>query len=275
MFVVLRTVSPEKGIIKRRKQKKRILNSPAQSCPTEKGLPFYVLDVLADKHGIDWDSVAEKCGRYASRIIAPRNLPLPDHEKLRRFIPISMNSLLIFNTASEIIKNAALPPEKISVTLTDRNAVHYSRVCKLLPFASSVRVVTAHPERYAHACVRAFEDYGASLIIRSVYEPTSKPEIIICCDGTISVSMENAAIFTSKRRAGGKIRFSGNGARLSEHHADLIPQEIDPIDFIGALTELCGCPEYKSSTFAQLDISCTSCENPTPEKCLECFCANQ
>ncbi len=275
VFVVLRAIAPEKSLAKRRRQRKQIERSSVRISPTKKGLPFFILDVLDEKRGIDWDLVAEKCGRYASRIIAPRNLPLPDDNRLKRFVPLSMNSLLIFNTAMEIIKEAGLSPENLSVTLTDRNAVHYSRVCDILPYASSVRVVTAHPERYASACTKAFDEFGASLIVRSCYEPTAKSDIVICCDGGVSSGMKNAAIITSKRKTGGKIRFCGKGTALSQEHRFLISDGIDPIDFSGALTELCGSSEYKNAVFADMDISCTLCDEPSPKKCLECYCSGR
>ncbi len=272
MFVVLKIINPEKGFLRRRKQKKALDNAVLRSCPTEKGLPFYILEVLDGKHGINWKLVAEKCGRYSSRIIAPRSLPLPDHARLKRFIPLSMNSVLVFNTALKIIENAKLAPDEICITLTDRNAVHASEVCKILPFASTVRVVTAHPERYAVACAKAFEEHGASLIIRSAYEPAAKPDIVICCDGAVTASMKNAAIFTSKRKNGGRIVFAGSGVCLTPQHAELVSPETDPVDFAGALTELCGSREYKSAAFSQIETTCGKCVDSSCEKCLECFC---
>ncbi len=272
MFVVLKIKEPEKGFFRRRKQKKALDNAVLRSCPTEKGLPFYILEILDGKRGINWKLVADKCGRYASRIIAPRSLPLPDHTRLKRFIPISMNSVLVFNTALKIIEKTKLPPDEISITLTDRNAVHPREICKILPFASTIRVVTGHPERYAAACSEAFEKHGASLIIRSAYEPVSKPDIVICCDGAVTAAMKNAAIFTSKRKNGGKIVFSGSGVSLVAKHSEVISPETDPVDFAGALTELCGSREYKNAVFSQIEATCRKCGDFPPEKCLECFC---
>lgn len=272
MFVILKIIPPEKGFLRRKKQKKNLSRAVLRSCPTARGLPFYTLEVLDGKRGIDWDLVADKCGRYSSRIIAPRSLPLPDHTRLKRFIPISMNSVLVFNTALKIIESAKLAPDEICITLTDRNAVHQNEVCKILPFASTVRVVTSHPERYARACAEAFEEHGASLIMRSAYEPISKPDIVICCDNTVAASMKDAAIFTSKRKSGGKIVFSGSNVSLSPQHAELISPETDPVDFAGALTELCGSPEYKRAVFSQIETTCRKCGDSTPEKCLECYC---
>lgn len=275
MFVILRVITPEKGFFKRRKQKKAVDGAPLCTCPTARGLPFCILEVLDGKRGIDWELVAQKCGRYSTRIIAPRSLPLPDHPRLKRFIPVSMNSILVFNTALKVIEKSKLAPEEICITLTDRNAVHPSEVCKILPFASTVRVVTSHPERYARACSEAFEEHGASLIIRSAYEPIAKPDIVICCDGAVAATMKNAAIFTSKRKNGGKIIFSGSGVCLTPQHAELISPETDPVDFAGALTELCGSPEYKRAVFSQIETTCRKCGDSSPEKCLECYCCGR
>ncbi|MBQ8763944.1 MAG: hypothetical protein IJZ07_07550 [Clostridia bacterium] len=271
MFVVLKTVLPEKRYIERKKQAKRIRKAPALVCKTDRGLPFYVLEVLEEKNGIDWVLTSEKCGRYASRIIASHSIPLPDNSGLKRFIPISMNAILIFNTALKTIGQSDLPPEKTCITLTDRNAVMYQRVNELIPFASTVRVITSHPERFASASAEIYENYGASLVIRNTYEPVKHPEIVICCDGAVLTSMSDAAVFTAKRKSGGKIRFCGSGVELSDYHKSIISPDIETVDFAGALTELCGSSEYRASSFSKTEISCSECENPQAEKCLKCF----
>lgn len=271
MFVVLKTVTPDKRIIKRRKQIRTIERTPATICKTDKGLPFYILEVANGKNGIDWALTSKKCGNFASRIVASHSLPLPDDSGLKRFIPISFNSILLFNTALNIIGEAKIPADKICITVTDRNAVTPSKICRLLPCSSTVRVITAHPERFACAAAKAYNDHGASLVIRSAYEPVKQPEIIICCDGAVLSSMNEAAIFVFKRKHGGKIRFCGSGIELSDYHKSLVPADIETVDFAGALTELCGSNEYKSSAFSEIEISCQKCGNSSPQRCLECY----
>ncbi len=248
-----------------------ILNSQVVPHSTEKGLPFFTLDVLETQKGIDWRSISEKCGRYSLRIIAPRNICLPDINNLRRFIPRSVKPSLIFNTAAQIIEKAKLPPEKITITITDRNAVMASRVCRLLPLASHVRIITIRPEKYASACIKAMDEYGATLIVRPSYEPTEGKDIIICCDGVITPAMENAAVFSDKQKNGKNPNFCGSGLALLPVHSEIMPDNIDPIDFAGALFELCGCTAYINSTFSALETSCKQCKIRSPEKCLNCF----
>lgn len=271
MFVVLRKIESPKGFFKKIKHNKILENSKPVTVATERGLPFFTLDISDIASDIQWEKIALKCGRYASRIVAPRSLSLPDYGGLKRFFPSYTPSLLNFNTALEVIKNADADPYDISITVTDRNAVHPSRIHKLLPFASSVRLITSYPEKYVSACKKALDEYGASIILRSSYEPSEKRDIVICCDGGISPFMSSAAVFGYKQCVMGKLSFSGNGVTLAENHREIIPDDIDSTDFAGAVTELCGSGEYKNSVFSSLVSSCNICDNPAPKMCLACF----
>jgi hypothetical protein len=186
-------------------------------------------------------------------------------------VPSYSPSLFNFNTALDIIKKAAADPYETSITVTDRNALHHSRIYKLLPFVSTVRVVTLYPEKYASACKNALDEYGASVILRPSYEPGEKRDIVICCDGGFSPYMKSAAVFAYKQCSEGKLRFSGSGVSVAENHRRIIPDDIDSTDFAGAVTELCGSGEYKNCNFSSLVSNCNICDNPSPEKCLACF----
>ena len=272
MFVVLRYVEPEKKRLARKRQKKLLERSAPAACPTLNGLPFYTLDVLNDKGGINWDSVCKKCGRYASRIVAPRCLCLPDSGILKRFLPSFSAAHFIFNTALETIKAMTVPPDRFSVTVTDRTAAVSSKICSLLPYSSVVRVITANPERYSSACAEAFDRFGASLIIRSSYEPLRKPDVVICCDGCATSAMTGAAVFSAKHGSFGALRFCGSGMELSERYREIIPPDIEAVDFCSAVTELCGSSEYRNSSFSEIETSCRECAHLSPDKCLECYC---
>ncbi len=275
MFIVLRLIEPEKSYFKRKKQLKAIARSPAEICRESGSLPFCTLDVINGKHGIINQNFEARCGRYASRIVAPRSIALPDDCNLQRFTPSTIISNLVFNTAKAVVASASPAPESFVLTVTDRCALSVLRVCELLPFCSTVRVITSRPEKYASACEKALNDFGATLILRSAYEPTQKPDIVICCDGVVSTLMNAAAVFAYKRRTCGKIRFCGNGITLTERHREFLPEGIEPLDFAGALTELCACTEYADACFANLEISCSACEKRSPEACILCHISNK
>lgn len=275
VFVVLRVNSPPKGVFIKSKMKKMVTDACIQTVSTENGLPFYVLDVPEGMNLSMWGTVEKKCGRYASRIVAPRSITLPDSGKIRRFVPCSTPSSLTFNTAVKTLKKANISPEKISITVSDINARQAPELCRILPFASVIKVVTAYPEKYASACEKAFNDYGASVLLRSCYEPSSKHDVIICCDGRLAPSAHNAAVFSCKSRTFGKLHFKGSGADLTANHSKIIPENINPIDFIGAVTELCGSSDYKNACFRDIAVSCEKCTNSSPATCLECFASEK
>ncbi len=257
--------------MKRKQQKKKIANSIPVSVPTENGMPFYMIDVLCEKNGPDYSAVEEKSGYYASRIVAPRSLSLPDKSNLKRFMPGYSNGIFIFNTAVETIKKLNPEPSKISATVIDRNAVMCGEIAKLVPYSSPLRVITARPERYAATCQKIYDEYGASVMLRSFYEPSSKKDIVICCDGATSDSMSDAAVFSFRRGTNGKLRFYGNKVPLSDCHKEIIPKNIDPTDFAAAVTELCGSTSYKSSVYSDIETSCGKCSEICPAECLDCY----
>lgn len=271
MFIVLNTVKPVNGYWGKRRQKKALKNCEPVSHSTENGLPFYTLDILDEKGGINRTEVEEKCGRYVSRIVAPRNLPLPDNGRIKRFTPVTSNGLFLFNTVIETLSEISLQPEEICITLLDRNAYMSGEIRRLLPCASSIRVITSRPERYTAVCREIYDDCGASVIVRPVYQPVSKKEIIICCDGATTEEMQNSAVFSFRRGIHGMPRFFSEGIELSEKHREFIPGNIDSVDFASAVTELCGSTEYKSSCFSQTDIICNLCDEKNCAKCLECY----
>lgn len=271
MFVVLRVNDTPKSFLKKKKCLKTLSKEQIQCVPTKRGMPFYCLDIPSKTSEKEWKIIAKKCGRYASRIVAPRNLSLPDFGGLKRFVPSFLPSVLVFNTAIKAIEKAAFDPRELCITLTDRNALHSSNLFKLLPFASTIRVVTTYPEKYASACKSALDEHGASIIIRSSYEPCSKSEIVICSDGVFTPLMHSSAVFGYKHTMTGKINFYGNGIELTDIHAKIIPPNIEQIDFAGAVTELCGSTEYKSAVFSSVITDCAVCDKPSPEKCLKCY----
>lgn len=246
-------------------------NSEPVSHSTENGLPFFVLDILDGKGGINRTEIEEKCGRYVSRIVAPRNLLLPDNGRIKRFNPVTSNGLFLFNTVLETLSEIPLRPEEICITLLDRNAYISGEIRRLLPYASSIRAVTSRPERYAGICNEIYDDCGASVMVRPAYQPVSKKEIIICCDGATTEEMQNSAVFSFRRGIHGTPRFFSDGIELSENHRKFIPENIDSVDFASAVTELCGSTEYKSSRFSQTDVNCTLCDEKSKAKCLECY----
>lgn len=255
VFVILEPVGIQGGFFERRRREKALIASEATVHRSRSGLPFYILAVPDGKKGIDWEMAALKCGRYASRIVAPRGMTIPDIHGAARFIPSRLPSMLTFNTAARLLEKASLPTDLFSLTLCDRNAVLSRNLNKLLPLSSKIRVITNRPEGYARACADAFENSGASILLRSVYEPSPTPDIVICADGCISPLMSKSAVFLFSKRTDSRLCFTLSGTTLLSEHTGILPEGVDSVDFAGALTELCGSGEYAENTASSIEIS--------------------
>lgn len=267
MFVVL-DIKPYSKKAKRKG--KKINHSPPLVCHTTKGLPFYLVNVCEEKRGINWSNVAKRSGRYTSRIVAPRNINIPDLCGLQRFIPSPFISRLVFNTSVQLLEKAKLSPSEFALTVTDRNAHIPSELGRLLKYSSQIRVITSHPEKYAAACAKAYDEYGASVIIRSFYEATEKPDIIVNCDSSGTPLMSKAALITSKHGSLGALRIECSGLELTPCHKNLLPEGVEATDFAGALSELCMCSDYLDSVFSSAESSCKKCKEGCAN-CLECY----
>ncbi len=269
MFVILRPVEVTGNYFEKRKKSKFIARSPVSMHRESGALPFFSLDVAAQK--TDWKTVAEKCGRYASRIVAPVSFPLPDGTPLRRFVPSSTVNNFVLNTAVSCLHSARLDPHSFTLTLTDRLACLAAETVDLIELCSCVRIITSRPEKYADACENALNDFGASLILRPCYEPTQKPDIIICADGAVCTAMSNAAVFAARKSDCAKLLFYFSGFELLPQHKELLPEGARPLDLAGALTELCTSTAYSSACFTNIAVSCRKCRSPSPENCIKCY----
>lgn len=271
MFVILNPVETVGGYFERRRQAKAFARSEPSVFRSRSGLPFFLLNVPCGKNGIDWETTAAKCGRYASRIIAPRDLTIPDIRGLRRFVPARLPAVLTLNTAVAVLNKASLESDRFSLTLCDRNAYLPAELSRLLPLSATVRVVTNRPERYARACADAFENYGASVLLRQRYEPTAGRDIAVCADGCTSPDMENSAIFLYSKRFASRLCFTCGGLELLPEHRGIIPSGVDPADFAGALSELCGSGEYSKAVCPDIEIGGRDRAEADPAACLRGF----
>lgn len=271
MFVILNPIEFGGGYFERRRQAKAFARSEPTAYRSRSGLPFFALDIPYGKRGIDWQLTAAKCGRYASRIVAPRELTVPDICGLRRFVPARLPALLTLNSAIAALTQAKLRGDSFTLTLCDRSAYLPAELCRLLPLCSAVRVVTSRPERYARACADAFENYGASVLLRLRYEPAGGHDIVICADGCTSPGMENAAVFLHSRHFASRLCLTCGGLELLPEHRGIIPSGVNPADFAGALAELCGSGEYSASAWRNIEPSGRICAEADPAVCLRSF----
>ncbi len=250
MFAVLNFVSPAGGYCERRKQKVYLRKSEPSVVRTAGGLPFFIVSVLMDKKGVDWESLLKRLGKCSVRVIAPYSVALPD--SLHRYTPKRLLPVMVLNTAIELIKMSAVPAQGLSVTLTDSGALLCGRALSLLPLASTVRIVTRHPEKYSSCAFEAMEKHGASLIITDSFDASVHHGIVICTDNCLPSAVNAVCVISHSRCPRGCMSVNGSGVEIDEAYLKVLPEGIDLLDFAGALLELCGVGSLMTKSFLML-----------------------
>lgn len=254
VFVILKPVDAPGGYFASRKLKKSVDEKPAEFIRTADGMPFAVLEIFNGKNGIEWKKVIEKCGRYTSRVIVPKGISLPENQRISPFIPSRFLYNLCLNTALEILDTVKLSPDSFVLTLCDREAKFTQELCRLVPLCSSIKVITEKIEKYIPVCTDILEKTGASVILRTSFEKSSKRDAVIFCGGEKNEFVSADIVFAPDKTVRGKTTVIGSGVVLLEEHKSITGNGIDPVLFAGALTELCGSRTYENSVCERIDI---------------------
>lgn len=254
MFIILKPVDAPKGFRISKKLKKTINKNPAKYIKTSDGMPFAVLEIFRENNEIEWEKVAAKCGRYTSRVIAPNDLFLPENQRISPFIPSYFPSELCLNTALEILDTVKLPPDSFTLSLCDYDCRFIDKLRLLIPFCSSIKVITGRIEKYIPICTEILEKTGASVMLRSSFEKSGKRDAIIFCSGPKSELISADIVFSCDKSVRGKTTVIGSDVVLLEEHKEVIGKDIDSVTFASALAELCSSHMYENSVCERIDI---------------------
>ncbi|MBQ6268306.1 MAG: hypothetical protein IJK64_11115 [Clostridia bacterium] len=250
MFVLISDVPAPRSRRQARRLQARLRRTPAKLNTEANALPFLTESVCAAAPA--WDAVAAHCGRYAACLLAPETLPLPPDSRFRRYDPAAFRAQVLFRAACALLKAAALPPQRLTVTLCDRSGLLASQAPALLPFAAGLRILTSAPARYIPVCVSAMQTAGATLLLRDRYRPAPGPELLLCCSGVPPGVPASACLLTAQSADTSATVLTGHAFSLRPTHAALLPDGVDALAFAGALTETCACPDYRDAVFSDL-----------------------
>ena len=250
MFVLISEAPAPRGRRRIRRLRSRLRRTPAKLCTEANALPFLTETVLSAAP--DWEAVAAHCGRCAARLLAPSSLTLPPDPRFRRYDASAFRAKVLFRSAVALLAAAKLPPQPLTITLCDRGGLLAADVLALLPFAAGLRVLTAAPARYIPVCVAALQTAGATLLLRDAYRPAPGPELLLCCSGVPADVPESACLLTAQPVAVSATALTGRAFPLQPTHAALLPDGVEALDFAGALTEICACPDYRAAVFPDL-----------------------
>lgn len=245
MFVTIETDEGHEGIFERFKDLFREPLVEKRKVEVPNALPFYIIKAKS-YHGIcPWEKVEEAAGALRSRVILPSETVLPKESSLRSFEPTVFFERLLFNTAAEAIEKMQLDPCRVSITVFDENAYLIDLIEKLVPLASRLRIITNCGAAYDRLGDYLFERFGISIFVsgRADNAVLSSTFIISASGKNVPLIFSGVLFSNKKEKLMNAVVMSGKGFSLPKIYAELLPKNVEPELFAGALYELCGADE--------------------------------
>ncbi|MEG2396468.1 MAG: hypothetical protein RSB11_05465 [Oscillospiraceae bacterium] len=236
MFTILKILPREKGI-------KTFINSFLKKdepiltrIAVNGGAPFFIVEVINGKNGLDFPRVASILGIGAKCIILENNVKMPNNKYLKEFEPKKLSNIMLFNSGKQLISKCEKPECERICAVIDPSAELVSRISQLVPMTSILKIITNSPGKYEKAAADILEDFGLPIII------TQSEKMLDDCDFIISPFKNENNIYseciTIKYKKQQSIRVKGEGITLPNEYREIMPPNIDEFKFAAALYEL-------------------------------------
>ena len=244
LFAVL-TTHPQPQSITARLLDRLFPRAPGTEFKTAFETEYAVISVPMPLRRRRWKAIEKTALQFDDGIILPVGLELPPYVKIALCTPSTQFiAEVCINTVSRLISKSKIPKAERTVGLIDLKANHRPMVLILLKEASSVVVLTDEPEQYEEFSEQVFEHFGAPVLIADRGSSLSGCKIVAAPD---KISQELCKrSFTAVVAAFSppeKPRFPllcSLELELTEELRGMVPKEINPITFLGALFEKCG-----------------------------------
>ncbi len=203
------------------------------------GTPFAVVPL---GKRTNWAKLQKIVGRYASRVVVPPGLKLPNSKIWRAFAGERFEEKLLENTVKSLADGLGLAAERIAVGVADTNAKHQALVEDLLQFFPNVTVYCQERESYQEFSREILEEYGAPLAVTQEPQGLGGCQFILSLEEMPQGAQWGGLLLTTKEmgskggRAVEKLR-----PLWPEEMLEKLPEDIDPMNFFGAMLELGRC----------------------------------
>lgn len=221
------------------------------------GAPFFTVNVSRIRGEIPWDEISFYAGNCAERMLLPKGVIPPATSRVKAFVPKLLPQRVLFNTACELLSRISKNPIGKTITLIDMNGDLTREVHRLVPFASTVRVVTKKEELYEPFSEKIMEDFGASLLITDNVDSAADSNIIIAPDGLTDeiLPSKTCIVFSGREQPSqGYVSVTGRDMNLQPCYRRIVPQGIEPDIFAAALFEKCGVVNLVTLTYTRLHL---------------------
>ena len=198
-----------------------------KTIPVFKGAPFYILTAKVSDN-VDWNYIVEAVGKCSKKLLINQSIQTPENKNIGVFHSRILYNKVFQNTMLQILKNNINLKSPQSIAVYDKKGEYKDFVVTLLPYASTLKVITENKQKYLSLCDKVLADTGICISLLSRFDDS---KVKIDTERNImSVALEKEFLNLS----------SGENALVEDTYKKLLPQGVNPYDFYSALYELCG-----------------------------------
>lgn len=225
MFVILNIAQSGKRKIRRGKTVKNV-----RDVFTGSGERFYIVDVYDSEKGVNWDEVSYFIGKHSKNVLMTRSFDFPEFSPVKRFEPKRFVNVLLLNTVEIILREMYLSGVRVRCIVNDSDGSCASGLSKIARFSAQTTVITKNEFRYFAEIKNIYSQFGAGITVTEKTVQADEKTFIIDLSGDFEYT-GTGYLFSADRQI---IPFAVDGFQYLK---SLCPQEINQIDFLGAVYE--------------------------------------
>ncbi|MCR4615254.1 MAG: hypothetical protein K5756_03815 [Clostridiales bacterium] len=244
MFVVLQPEKRDNGLLSRLSGWLHPYEPQLTQVAVKNGAPFFTLDcpeIFSKKEGsylLPWDKIVSAVGRCFSRMLIPERIIIPRGIPINRFVPRYLPYRILVASVASILRECRLKPSDIHVAVIDSTGILSDDIEQLIMLSSCIKILTNRRRKYEEISIKLMKKYGAVLIIADDCSSINNCNFLITTyDKSVPKGFDGFVFCVSSEN---ETFYSLNDIELPYEYEKLVPQDINRLDFAGALYELCG-----------------------------------
>ena len=227
--------------------------SPSILQVTEENFQYCLVEVVSRDGQINFEQIYNISPRLGKFVVMPRGVEPPDTSKVHRHRAARLLEQVGLAAAVAACDTSQIPLARRSIGLIDEEGIYSSFAEKMIKHLPTVKVYTQNPGRYEDVREQMMDIYGAPLLV------DDRPDFLRGCDLVYApASIINTPPTTA---SGGPPIFLANpeqaaqyqsgvyaigSLKVPEEISDLVPRNIDPVDFLDAAYLYCGYKELEN-----------------------------
>lgn len=197
---------------------------------------FFTVDIKKRRGKIPWKKLEKCLGILSQDVLLPKEITIPQNINITKFSPEKYNLILFFSSAAKHIR--ANKQIFGSLCVYDQKGLFLPFVESLITSFSVIKIISPFLDEYEKLSEELLDKYGASLLITKNGKLCG--DIIISPQSNLVDLTFSGTLYTisGRRLLSGRV-LCPQKLILPNKITELCPENIDEIDFAGALYEKC------------------------------------